>query len=552
VLDKDLLPAERRLLEDGALDLRTGDDAADDPAGGLEWPVSRTVRGEVLRAVWMQGSLKLILAGVRITGAVDVEGAAIERSLTLDGCYIDETLNLQDAELVSLRLPGCRMPLGINARGSRIRGNLDLDRGFCAEAEVVLAAASVGGNLTATEGRFLNPNGSAILAVSVSVDGSVLLGNGFEAEGSVALHRARIRGILNCSGGHFRNPGGVAFVCDGVSADGGMTLSRGFEAEGMVSLVDAEIHGSLGCDGGRFTNPGGYALLADRLTVHGGVFCRDGFRADGEVRLNGATIEGQFVLQSAVISCPDRLALDLEGAQVRAQVFLEPENLLDGWVDLRSARFGLLYDSPNAWHSGYELGGCQYRTLRSSWELNNRRRFLRRDTAVSQRLAWLAGNSSGYLPQIYDQLIEVYAASGEEAPKRDVLIAKQRQRRGQLPWYAWLWNVGEDILIGFGYRTGRALIPFAIFLALGWWYFGNAYDDGEIVERSTAATINEPPFKPLIYSLDQLVPVVNFGQRENWVATGDAQTLVTIMVIVGWILTTAILAALTGLVRRNQ
>jgi hypothetical protein len=374
------------------------------------------------------------------------------------------------------------------------------------------------------------------------------------AEGQVSLTGARITGLLTLDGAQLRNadPEGFALRADGLSVGKSMFMRYGFRADGTVFLIDGEVHGEFSCLGGHFSKPDGYALHADRLKVHGSVLCHGGFRAEGEVRLTAAQVESQLVFMDAVISKPGNLALDLEDVAVESTLFLRFTEPLDGWVNLTNAQVGSLNDGPEAWHTGHELRGCRYRRLRSVWEEHRERRWLRRDMAVTRRLEWLARNRDGYLPQLYDQLIEVYGNAGEEKRKRDVLIAKQRRRRGQLPWYAWVWSLANDVLIGFGYRTGRALIPFVAFLALGTWFFADAYDDGDIVERSTAPTVNEPPFKPFIYSLDQLVPVVNFGQRESWVASGDAQILVTVMIITGWVLTTAILAALTGLVRRNQ
>ena len=374
-----------------------------------------------------------------------------------------------------------------------------------------------------------------------------------KVEGGVSLFGARVKGIVACVGGDFRNPTGDAFNGDNLFAGGGVRLSAGFRAKGAVRLLHADIKGEFSCAGAHLINENGAAFRADRMRMHGDVFLTDNFQAEGGVSFVGAEIDGQLIISDAVISSHrDALALDLEGASIGAELFLLPAKPLNGWIDLTNAQVGSLRDDPAAWHGGYELRGFQYRRIRSVWEEGNQRRWIRGDTAVRHRLTWLRGNRSGYLPQLYDQLIEVYGAAGEEVDQRHVLIAKQRRRRGQLPFFARLWNFAEDVLIGFGYRTGRALIPFFAFLAFGWWYFDNAKEDGEIVARSTAEDVTEPPFHALLYSLDQLVPVVNFGQRGSWIATGDAQMLATVMVIVGWILTTAILAALTGLVRRNN
>ena len=545
-LDQDLLPAERRLVEGGALVL----DHGDDPAGGADWLEDRTIRAPVLRDVLLAEGPSVNVTGARITEPLDLEGMTIARSVLLERCYFAARPNFRAAQLVSLALTGSRSPHGLLAANCELRGSLHLGFGFCAESEVILAGAVIGGQVVASGGRFLNRGDDALFADAMSVDRGVFLNNGFRAEGTVRLLGARIRGELDCAGGVFHNdPDQVAIAADAIHVGRGVFLNQGFQAQGEVRMLGAEIDGQLTCEGGWF-KAWDQALQLENMRVRGPVYLRGGFHAEGELTVIAAVIEGRFVLEG-VVSKPDELAVDLERVRVDGPLLLRPTKL-HGDVDLSFAHLGSLEDSPAAWQTRYELRGCRYKTIHSVWEDEKPRRSLGKDSSVAHRLAWLAGNDSGYVPQVYDQLAEVYGAAGEERHQRDVLIAKQRRRRGLLPWYGRLWNVALDVLIGFGYRTGRALVPFAAFLALGWWYFGKAYDDGDILPRSTTETMNVAPFRPLIYSLDQLVPVVDFGQREHWVATGDAQTLVTIMVIAGWVLTTAIVAALTGLVRRDQ
>jgi hypothetical protein len=529
---RDLLPAERRLVDEGTVVLDDGED----PADGAAWPEDRTIRAPELRDVLLADGPSVKVTGIRIAEPLDLEGRRIARSVTLDKCYFAARPNLRGAQLESLDLSGSRLPDGLLAGSCRLSGSLHLGFGFCAEDEVILAGAVVGGQVVASRGHFLNPGDDALFADDMAVDRGVFLNDEFLAQGTVLLTGARIRGELDCSGGVFCNPDGVAIAADGIRVGRGVFFSHGFRALGEVRMLGAEIDGQLTCDRGSF-KARDEALQLEHARVHGPVYLRDRFRSEGRMTLVAAVIEGRLVLEG-VVSSPHELAVNLEGARIEGPLYLRPASPLDGTVDLRFAHLRSLEDSPAAWQGGYELRGCRYTTICGA--------------SVEQRLAWLAGNGSGYVPEIYDQLAAVYAAAGEEAHQRDVLIAKQRRRRGGLPWYGRLWSLALDVLIGFGYRTGRALVPFGAFLAFGWWYFAQAYDDGDIIPRSTAESMNVAPFRPLIYSLDQLVPVVDFGQREAWVATGDAQTLATIMVIAGWVLTTAILAALTGLVRRNQ
>jgi hypothetical protein len=55
----------------------------------------------------------------------------------------------------------------------------------------------------------------------------------------------------------------------------------------------------------------------------------------------------------------------------------------------------------------------------------------------------------------------------------------------------------------------------------------------------------------LIYTLDRLIPVVSFGLRDAFAASGAAQWLAFAYTLLGWLLTVAVLAGLNAAVRRD-
>ena len=59
-----------------------------------------------------------------------------------------------------------------------------------------------------------------------------------------------------------------------------------------------------------------------------------------------------------------------------------------------------------------------------------------------------------------------------------------------------------------------------------------------------------PPFNALIYSLDLLLPVINFGQGHAYTATGGYQWLAYLLTAAGWILATTIAAGVARAVNR--
>ena len=97
----ELTPTERELWdaypEGRWVDLRTGSPAEDDPAGGDGWGSDRSVRATVVTGLLLRGNDRsthavaaLRLAGARITGRIDLEGAEVLSPLCLDGCWLED------------------------------------------------------------------------------------------------------------------------------------------------------------------------------------------------------------------------------------------------------------------------------------------------------------------------------------------------------------------------------------------------------------------------------------------------------------------------------
>src|SRR5690606_4389000 len=116
------------------------------------------------------------------------------------------------------------------------------------------------------------------------VSGSVAFADS-RCEGETRLFSAHITGQLIFNGATLTNPDGMALSADWLTVNGGMFCGEGFTATGEVGLIGANITGHLIFNGATLTNPDGTALTADGLTVNGGMFCGEGFTATGEVRL---------------------------------------------------------------------------------------------------------------------------------------------------------------------------------------------------------------------------------------------------------------------------
>ncbi|WP_203828527.1 hypothetical protein [Actinoplanes palleronii] len=339
---------------------------------------------------------RLDLAGVRITGTLDLTGARIETPLRLRRCVFDETLLLDHAELVQMTLDGSVLP-GIQAEGLRVSGDVGVrDAGIA--GDIGMLAAHVAG--------------------SVELDRSTV-------GGTVFLQRADV-------GGHVRLRG--AHVAHGVKLFGA-------RIGGNLDLADARI--------GRARDNA--AAVAGPSEVGGSIFARD-VHADGELHLIGVQVGGSIAVQGGTLRCTDGYAVLLIEAQARL-LTLRPGPDSAGQISLRDARFGRMIDDPVGWPRDcrIELDGLGYERL-------TRRSDDVATWTASQRLDWMARFGAGFAPGPYDQLAAALRRDGREQDARQVLVVRERLRHRAMGRLGAVWGAIQDATIGFGYRPGRALL----------------------------------------------------------------------------------------------
>jgi hypothetical protein len=554
----ELTECEKRLWHDAApsgksLDLLT--EESDDPTNGAQWGTERTVRADVLYRLLVDEATPraVVLRAVRISGGLNLEATTLRCPLIFEGCFFDGPINLRQARAEAIRITGCQLGV-VAAAGLETRGDLDLDRSTV--AVISLVGAHLGGELSLngtslTGGKWplelaettLVPFDEvttdserreevALVADRLEVEGGMFCGEGFVAQGEVRLAGAHIAGQLSFDGAKLTNKDARALTADFLKVEGGMFCEEGFVAQGEVSLLGAHIAGQLSFTGAKLTNKDAPALNADRLKVEGGMFCGEGFDAQGEVRLAGAHIAGQLGLNGA--SLLDS-TLNLREATVPASLWLRFVAAPKG-ADLRGARVGTLYDSKETWPIKLYLGGLTYDRLEA-------------DPAVSSkdRLRWIKLDPAGYAPQPYEQLIASYRRAGHEEDARRVAIAKQQSRRGTLSWPGKIWSLLLGATAGHGYRAWFAGLWLVLLWLVGGVLFGLAYPEHF---KAAGPTAEIPAFQPLLYSVDLVLPIVDLGQHDAWIAEGPAQ-LGVFLTLAGWVLATAAVAALTGLLKKD-
>jgi hypothetical protein len=546
----------------------------------------------------------LIAGGITVRGRAFLhQGFQAEGAVLLIGATISGDLDCHEGVFHN---PG---KIALQADGITVKGRTFLRQGFQADGAVSLISATIAVNLDCGGGVFLNANGNALDASWAHVDGPVFLHQGFHAEGEVALVGATVAGFLNCDNGTFHNPGKAALLATGIKI-GSVALLRnrtrsdkGFRAEGAVSLVTATIAGDLDCTGGTFHNPDKIALDASGIHIGGRTFLRQGFHAEGEVRLVTATIASDLDCTGGELSNPGKAALQAYRVNIDGSVFLCNNFRANGWVrlgggniggdlnfyeaqsgemlfDLAGAKVSRLIDDRDSWLKlrEFELDGFVYTTLADS------------PTDAKSRLDWLEQQPhKPFRPQPYQQLAKALRERGQEADAKRVLIAKERARRkrGNLGRAAWCWNGFLGLTMAHGYRPQQLLLGAVGFVLLGGWLFGGGYQAGTIIRaKAVEAATPYPTFNRWMYSLDTLVPIINFGQKDYWrprdpeaissvpqpsrlALAGEATSLPAarpaawvissrflrtyrwIYIGVGWLLITLGVAGVTGLVRKE-
>ena len=182
----------------------------------------------------------------------------------------------------------------------------------------------------------------------------------------------------------------------------------------------------------------------------------------------------------------------------------------------------------------------------------------------------------------------MYRAAGDDHDARKILIERHNalldppeRWRSQLPSGArgsagrvWRWLLRATI--GHGFEPARALIiAVPLLVGMSLWY-AHARDldlmvpadeapDPAADARARASECDDgyPCFQPVVYAIDNLVPIVDFGQRSRWQPDQSRQdawwlddgrrlaAATWVTSAVGWLLASLVAASFTQVIRRE-
>jgi len=432
------------------------------------------------------------LRGARVTGRLDVSGGAVGCELRLERCILEQPPKFANASTRQIRFADCMLP-GFDGGGLRCDGYLSF--------------------------------------------------SGCTIAGMLKLPRAQILGGFRLNHVHISNPDDPrdwAVFTGGLVVDAG-TFIRESEIIGGLRLTGARLSGGLFLEGTTLRSTVRLAMDAQNIVVTdamecSGTYSRSGafipFLCEGRIRLRGARIKGTLSFNRAVLRSgdPDRLALGLGFLQAD-ELNLWTHEKIEGGVLLSYSDVGVIHDSPASWPDQLFLNGLTYRSLRGAHP--------------RARLGWVGRDKEFHLDP-YEQLADWYRRSGQEHLVREAQLAKLRARRSVNGRIARIPGQLLDWGVGYGYRPWRAAWWFALALAAGTIVYSL------VPPGPTKFPQDQPHYNAFGYTLDLLMPIPLFGQRDHWNPAGWTQWFSYALIASGWILVTALIAGATRVLRPDK
>ncbi|MDT8069202.1 MAG: hypothetical protein ROO76_13635 [Terriglobia bacterium] len=379
-------------------------------------------------------------------------------------------------------------PLGIFVANATISSSLELQ--FCsAPWPLIFVSCTFLGDLLLASAEFPTlyvidcKTDHMIEANGLIAPGGVFLNN-LQAGGELHFEAARIGNPFNCQGAKLSLTDDALFATE--ARFDSVFLNKGFSCAGRVILLRAQIDGHLSCYGASVS-----VMTCDLMQVKGD--------------FTWVGIKG--------VSVP------MKGVSVPA-------------LSLRDATVGMLHDDRASWPSkgrlhlvGFEYGDLVLHEHPSEGELAEES--LPREIVLNadDRMEWLRRQSDVEInePQPWMQLAKVLEAHGNAAGAENVIYEFRRQQVHAASPLVRLTTLPFDLLEE---QPLGVLWPMGLSWLIGSLVFWRAHrmkamapTDKEAYEefrKSKKAPTTYPTFNPVVYALENILPVVKFGHDNAW------------------------------------
>lgn len=457
-----------------------------------------------------------------------------------------------------------------------VHGNVEMGDGLRATGTLRMVNTHIGGALRLAKAKVTVPPNVEPPDRAIHLDGSEING---DLEGSDLRTRGQFRlADVTVKGNVFIRRGNLSHAKrDVVSArrshvSGNIMLTecimkgtvrlQGVTVGGSIDFRDSNIFEPEPEETGRWGVDLRSVHVARSVLLHSSPHAS--FRCDGGVTFDGAVIKRRLSIAGAVLQAGrDEIVLDA-GDTVAEEFDLTPDEVPRGRVSLRGAQCGTLHDNMQLWYAtgGIELEDFRYDALDDPIDLKD-------DEQIEERLKWLRHAMRGYRPGPYDQFATMLRECGNEEHADTVLMRKQQYRYESLAkGYGWffgsgvrLWSWLQRWMVGYGYRPVRAVAWLLAMLVGGSLWFGLGSDDcvndpERFVIVGERCVVNADDtgleWNPVLYTVDLLVPIADFGNKGRWHMADADKWVSTGFIAMGWVLVTTVAAGVTRTLRRTN
>ncbi|WP_298180372.1 oxidoreductase [Saccharomonospora sp.] len=457
-----------------------------------------------------------------------------------------------------------------------VHGNVEMGDGLRATGTLRMVNTHVGGSLRLAKAKVTVPRNVNPPDRAIHLDGSEINGDlessNIRTRGQFRLADVTVKGNVFIRGGDLSHANRDVVSARRSHVSGNVMLTE-CVMKGTVRLQGVTVGGSIDLRNTRISAPereesGQWGVDLRSVHVARSVLLHsrfeESFRSDGGVTFDGAVIKRRVSIAGAVLRAGwDGLALDA-GDTVAEEFDLTPAEVPRGRVSLRGAHCGTLSDNEQLWHAtgGIELEDFRYDALDHPIDLKD-------DEQIEQRLEWLRHAMRGYRPGPYDQFATMLRECGNEEHADTVLMRKQQYRYESLArGYGWffgsgvrLWSWLQRWMVGYGYRPVRAVTWLLALLIGGSLWFGLGSDDCAkdterfvVIGERCAVNADDTglEWNPVLYTVDLLVPIADFGNKGRWHMADEDKWVSTGFIAMGWVLVTTVAAGVTRTLRRTN
>ncbi|WP_338894975.1 membrane-associated oxidoreductase [Streptomyces sp. TG1A-60] len=427
----------------------------------------------------------------------------------------------EEGEVAALKIAGARITGGLDLKYATVDSVVRLSD--CRFDEVPDFSGAQLSYLNLTKSRL-----PGLRSARVRVDGGLRLTD-CRFRGPVKLTGAQIAGTLFMERAEFTAPADEPALWLNQAEVGEELCAPGLRADGEVRLGGAHVAGAVDLRHARLHRPGGTVLSAEALVTESDAVLRRA-RVQGRVELRGARLGGRLDLSYVRLSNPGGTALRVSSCVI-SELWLRNGPPVEGALNMRRAQIEVLFVEPDMLPDKVLLNSLTYTSLIPH-------------EPAERRLPMLERDGEAYLPYSYEQLTAAYRRIGDEDAARRVQLAKQRRHHATLRWHGRLWGYAQDAAVGYGFRPLRAAVWLLSLMAVGSVTYA-------VQPPSPLKADEAPAFNPVVYTLDLLLPIIDFGQERAYAPEGWGQWLSYVLVITGWILATTVITGVTRTVSRQ-